>query len=263
MKKILWNPLVFVFSSLIACSSYAENLDSGNSTIGGCEWETREKTCLWRNPDSFRFDNDVFYSRSNDDQNYTYGLIWDWSSNKARQHYLHTESLQNVLFDKISWISSDYSTDYHYQFGLTNFTPDNLSSLELVSDDRPYANLLYSTSEIYRIRNNESWGIGVTLGLIGTDIGEILQSGDHALVRKVSNSSTPVDPKGWDHQISDGGEPTAKIDFSYHRRLVSSSYIDIAVSTGMELGYYRSARAGIVAKMGIVNNKSPPNYLAI
>ena len=49
---------------------------------------------------------------------------------------------------------------------------------------------------------------------------------------------TPYDPLGWSHQISDGGEPTAKYTVSVARAATESLWHDLSWNGEASAGYY-------------------------
>jgi hypothetical protein len=222
-----------------------------------------DKEGVFFSADSFRFDNDML-AYDNDDRNYTYGMIWSWYREKAGRHYLFMDSLQNTLFQLYGDTINQYDNDKGFQISLTNFTPNQLSEEEVVADDRPYASLIASHSDVYKVdpNNKQSWGIGLTVGALGMDVGGIIQKSWHQFLRWTFNSDTPKEPKGWNNQISDGFEPTAKIDFSYHNRLnIDSSRTDIVWSADVSAGYYTYTSIGLVGKWGRINKCLGPHYV--
>lgn len=91
------------------------------------------------------------------------------------------------------------------QFGAQAYTPKDKKSHEVVRDDRPYAGLFSLTSTRMTVTGDADpvWASSLTVGLLGTGAGKNLHRGFHrALGGQV--------PNGYDHQISDGGEPTLK-----------------------------------------------------
>lgn len=221
-------------------------------------------SCYWlSSADAFLFDNDIFASDgNNDDQNYTYGLIWSWNHDKAIRHAMHTDTLQKKL------IGYDSTRNmYGFQAGIVNFTPDELSNSGIEFQDRPYASLVFVHSDVFRTTKSDdgsfksSLGVGVTYGVAGLNIGRALQSGLHAAIRKISNDDRPVKPMGWDHQVSDGGEFTGKIDVSYHYRIRPiNKRLDTVLFSQASLGYYSMARVGGVVKYGDILIKNTPAH---
>jgi Outer membrane protein LpxR len=89
--------------------------------------------------------------------------------------------------------------------GLLVFTPRDLAASGVVHGDRPYARLFFMSAG-RRYASDESpvaYDTSLTVGLLGLAAAYDVQK----VLHDVTDS---VQPKGWSHQISDGGEPTAR-----------------------------------------------------
>ena len=200
--------------------------------------------------DSFRFENDMF-SPTNDDQNYTYGMAWSWGDFKARKHILNFQKDKELLWGLLP--KTSLKEDRFFQIGLTNFTPDNLSSYDPIIDDRPYASLLYLHSEITKYNENTAYTIGTTYGFSGLRLGGKLQAVWHDFLRWSLNSNEPVEPKGWSNQVNDGGAFSGKLNFSAHKRLSdlsSGANFDLVLNAEAYIGYYIGADIGATLIVG-------------
>ena len=73
------------------------------------------------------------------------------------------------------------------------------------NDDRPYASLISLTSTRLTPGTDDDtvWASSLTVGLLGTGVAESLHRGFHRVIGGDK-------PHGYDHQISDGGEPTLR-----------------------------------------------------
>jgi hypothetical protein len=89
--------------------------------------------------------------------------------------------------------------------GLLVFTPRNLADQEPVSGDRPYASLLFLSSGRRYVPGDRpvAYESSLTLGILGLGAAGSVQRGLHRLAGAYV-------PQGWAHQISAGGEPTAR-----------------------------------------------------
>ena len=103
------------------------------------------------------------------------------------------------------------------EYGLFGFTPENITLAEPQQNDRPYAGLVYvaSTREHYQPMSNVSWQSTLTLGILGLDIVGELQKGVHSITGSDQ-------PRGWDNQISEGGELTARYSVARQHLLYRS-----------------------------------------
>ncbi len=203
-------------------------------------------------------DQDLFVPTRNEDRDYTMGLGIElfWAEDKAKAGILDKalDKFNNTF--GIKGENNDFRKSF--LFGTTTFTPDDLSDPNPIFDDRPYASLFYLSSKRIAIScadgsgNCEPTVLGseFLVGLIGTDISNTVQTEFHQAYRSISDDDTPVDPQGWNHQISDGGEPVVRYRLSFGRALFSNEYLDIAYTSDMSLGYQTNASIGGQIRLG-------------
>jgi hypothetical protein len=84
-------------------------------------------------------------------------------------------------------------------------TPQSLDSAQPLPNDRPFANLIYGTRSHIRVLDggDRARFSSFTFGILGLHVAETL----HRTVHRALGDKMP---RGWDHQISAGGEPTAR-----------------------------------------------------
>jgi len=89
--------------------------------------------------------------------------------------------------------------------GLLIFTPQDLAARDIVRGDRPYASLFFASVGRRYISPTAdvAYDSTFTLGILGLPAAEAVQSALHRL-------TDSAHPDGWSHQISAGGEPTAR-----------------------------------------------------
>lgn len=195
---------------------------------------------------SFAFDNDLLVPGSRD-QDYTYGVSATISSDTA---YRHRWTLNSPLqwLDHHSGFSAlaNTATSYSTEIGLYGFTPEDITRRDANQADRPYASLLYisNSREHAGARPDLVWRSTLTVGVLGLDIVGDLQNEVHALVDS-------DDARGWQHQISDGGEPTARYSIA-RQRLWSSGYSNVEIKTSLQgsVGYLTELSYGISLRIG-------------
>ncbi len=207
---------------------------------------------------------------SNEDRNYTQGLGLMFGGKEYEK-----SALARVPFIVDSFTGLDqlheawFPTGYRHSMMLSQgaYTPDDLSSSEPIFDDRPYSSLLalsWNRSSIHEVKRR-ALTTQVTLGILGIDnLAEDVQSAIHQTLRSWSGDDTPVDPEGWDHQISAGGELTAMYQVSLLKELSSyprsgakdheAKYLDISGNLGVGAGYYTMANAGLQMRAGLINS---------
>jgi len=171
----------------------------------------------------------------------------------ARLHHnLANESTSLLPFGVPSYFESHTLT-----LGNGAFTPRRLDLDAPIFDDRPYASILsltaaHSTIDPYKRRVLRT---DLTIGALGLRLSDHIQTSIHTSRRRNNQKKdptvlTPYDPKGWPHQISDGGEPTAKYTATWLQAVTESKAHDLALQTEGSLGYYTNAAVGFIARVG-------------
>ena len=183
---------------------------------------------------SFAFDNDVLVPGSRD-QDYTYGLNLTFSGKGATDHWASLHAPLDWLDRKlgIEQKLSNAIESSKIEYGLFGFTPENIALAKPIVDDRPYAGLVYvaSTHERYQPAGEIAWQSTLTVGALGLDIVGELQEGVHSIID--SN-----EPRGWDNQISDGGELTARYSLARQNLLYRhGSNMEVKATTQGSIGY--------------------------
>ena len=196
---------------------------------------------------SIAFDNDIFVPGGRD-QDYTYGLNAAFAGKGAEDHWLS-------LHQPLGWIDKSIGLDSRFgqgvevskiEYGLFGFTPEDITQAEPLQDDRPYASLVYvsSSREHYDRSSQVSWQSTLTFGILGLSIVGDIQDRVHSLY----DGDLPM---GWNHQISEGGEPTARYSVSRQSLLFKSdsgfelkSTYQGSVGYITEVSWSLSARAG-------------------
>ena len=196
---------------------------------------------------SFSFDNDILVPSSRD-QDYTYGVSLSTSGEGVRDGFalLHgpLEGLNQVL------LHEDTKANTHgIEFGIYGFTPEDLSVATPNHDDRPYASLVYvsASQELPTQQQNVVWRSALTVGVLGLDLAGQLQNEVHRFIDSQL-------AEGWEHQISDGGELTARYTLA-RQTLWQVSNPRLEFKTSMmgsvgyitEVGYGASIRFGRIA----------------
>ncbi len=206
-----------------------------------------------------------FAISKNDDRDYTMGLEYTFSGSRVEKtvvykqmsHWLDTTSdlmrLGSSRDDSLIMYSHSGS------IGDTAFTPYNLSKSTPISGDRPYANLFYvSTAETFIIEEDgatrgQAGTNKLVIGVLGLDIGKVVQTEIHDL-------TNGREPRGWDNQVSEGGELTALYSHRRHYEWLSTGdkdWIKPEISWLLDgsIGYYTEIGAGMQIRFGRV--KSP------
>jgi hypothetical protein len=142
------------------------------------------------------------------------------------------------------------------------FTPDNLNTADPIRYDRPYASLLYLSfaHTIFNPHQNLLLRAELTVGFLGLPLDEKIQSFIHQDLRG-DWGIRPYRPLGWNNQISNGGEPSARYLLAAQwggpdaaAWLFRSRWHDLSLYGEASLGYYTNAAAGPVLRVGRIRS---------
>jgi hypothetical protein len=136
--------------------------------------------------------------------------------------------------------------------GLLIFTPQNLRATEPVKGDRPYASLFFVSNGRRYVAPDSStaYDSSLTLGELGLESADGVQRALHRLTHSPQ-------PQGWNHQISDGGEPTARYSIARQELLGQESLggwdrLDWKWTSAASLGTVTEASIALNARWGRV-----------
>jgi hypothetical protein len=107
--------------------------------------------------------------------------------------------------EMIGWDGLAGHSTHAFAAGLLVFTPRNLGARRIVRGDRPYASLFFlSAGRRYASSDSTvAYDTSLTVGVLGLAAAADVQ-------RVLHDITGSVRPRGWSHQISDGGEPTVR-----------------------------------------------------
>lgn len=220
-----------VFAAMSVATAHAQSIDANDR--GGVR---------------VQIDNDLFAGGERD-RDYTGGMAVTLSGEHARDGLL---SLDPVLerIDGI-FLEDDAAAVYHArQLGLIAFTPADITSSEPVYDDRPYASLLFVSNGRVNVDadGRGAWSSSFSVGVLGLSLAGRLHSDVHELV-----GSDPV--RGYDNQISAGGEPTARYTLARHHLWIAnaSDTIDVKTTVQGSVGFLTETSAAISMRVGRFN----------
>jgi len=190
-------------------------------------------------------DNDLFAGR-NLDRDYTGGMAITLSGTAARDGLL---SLDPVLtrIDDLFPSSPAASVRHARQIGLIAFTPNDIITDEAQQADRPYASLLFASNGRVRVDADDrgAWSSSLTVGVLGLHLSESL----HNAVHRVVGSEQP---QGYEHQISAGGEPTARYMIARHNLWYAdpTGRVDVKTTVQGSVGFLTETSAAVSLRVG-------------
>jgi hypothetical protein len=137
--------------------------------------------------------------------------------------------------------------------GLLVFTPRSLGARNVVRGDRPYASLFFvSAGRRYASTDSPvAYDTSLTVGVLGLAAADDVQ-------RVLHDVTGSEQPKGWAHQVSDGGEPTAR--YSLARQALLAKYGDgrwrgdSKWTSAISLGTVTEASVALSARWGRVES---------
>jgi hypothetical protein len=235
-KQLKLVALVALAAALILPATHASAQDNAWRAVA----PEREVTGM-----RVQIDNDLFGGR-NLDRDYTGGLAITLSGTAARDGLL---SLDPVLrrIDGLFERSEPASVHHARQIGMIAFTPTDIVTDEAQQADRPYASLLFASNGRVRVDADDrgAWSSSLTVGVLGLHLAETL----HDVVHKAVGSD---EPQGYDHQISSGGEPTARYTIARHKLVYAdpANHVDVKTTVEGSVGFLTEASTAVSVRIG-------------
>ena len=205
---------------------------------------------------SLAIDNDLFAPAQND-RDYTGGLGITVSGAQTADYWWSLDPLLGVVDHLLLARAADRSdmrVQHAVQVGLLSFTPQDLGTAEVNFEDRPYASLLFVTAarqhvapDARSVRYSD-----LTLGILGLSFTSNL----HDAIHKAAGSDTP---RGYGHQISSGGEPTARYAIGGstlrgQRLSLGSGLLETKTTWELSAGYLTEASYAVSTRLGAINS---------
>lgn len=196
-----------------------------------------------------QIDNDLFAMGGGSDRDYTGGVAVTISGEQARDSALSLDPLLRGI-NGLASVDDQRTIHYARQVGLMAFTPADIEATEPLHDDRPYASLLFAANGRVSVDADDrgAWTSSLTVGVLGLAV-----AGDmHSMIHELTGAD-PV--RGYDNQISAGGEPTARYSLARHRLWVAnpSSTLDVKTTVQGSVGYLTEASTAISMRIGRFN----------
>jgi hypothetical protein len=223
---------LFLLLALLVAAQSASAQRADTEASGGRRW-------------TVHVDNDLFAFKDRD-KDYTAGVAFNLSGDNARSHPLSPSRLLDRVDTATGFASSHDEAELKseaLELGLLLFTPQNLEAEEPLRDDRPYANLIYVASSKLALDepSGTAFQSSLAIGFLGLPFAEQLHRGIHEIVGS-------AEPRGYDHQISAGGEPTFMYAASRYRLLASGNFrgrrpYSVRLGFGGSVGYITEANA--------------------
>jgi hypothetical protein len=190
-------------------------------------------------------DNDLFAGRDLD-RDYTGGMAITLSGTAARDSLLSLDPLLTRI-DALFEGSQPAQVRHARQIGLIAFTPSDIVTDEAQQADRPYASLLFASNGRVRVDADDrgAWSTSLTVGVLGLQVSESLHNAVHEAVGSEA-------PRGYDHQISSGGEPTARYTIARHNLVYAdpTGRVDVKTTVQGSVGFLTETSAAVSLRVG-------------
>ena len=197
-------------------------------------------------------DNDLLTGQTTD-RDYTGGLALTLSGRRVQEYPVSIDTWRAAIDGLISfphlYDSAETMFFHSQQYGMALFTPEDISSVAPVYDDRPYGSLFYlSNTEFSVTPDKETAYISMlTIGFLGLDLAEDVQNGLHS----ITDSDVP---NGWQNQVSSGGEPTAMLTYGVQNNLFSSNTQQLKLEYEANLGFITDVNTGVSWRWGRIHS---------
>ena len=201
---------------------------------------------------SLNLDNDLL-SGGGRDRDYTGGLALSFAGENTRNWLFSLDSVREFItritrFDRL-YKDQDSISRHSQEFGFTLFTPNDISVAEPIQDDHPYASLFFVSNAAQFILPDRklSFQSNLTFGLLGLSLADSIQGGIHSVIGS-------DEPQGWDNQISEGGELTARYSLGVQKTLIEGLgpgfNTQFAINTEASVGFTTDASVGLGMRWG-------------
>jgi len=202
-------------------------------------------------------DNDAF-ALLNTDQDYTGGLAVSLLGRRAVEYSMSLDGARDRMDRWLGHSKLYYSPNtieqHSMEFGFTSFTPKNVNDPNPIFSDRPYASLLFLSNSFKATLPEKriAFHSTFTIGFLGLRAADGVQQILHGLLGQDG-------AKGWNNQISEGGELTARYSFSRqktraHKHLQRGMSYEVNTLVGGSIGYITDIGVGLFARAGKIHS---------
>lgn len=201
------------------------------------------------------FDNDLL-SFADRDFDYTGGLAVTFAGRRADEWMFSLDPIVGLLDPLVPSVDVRMTALplHSLQVGLIAFTPDDLNNRDPLPLDRPYASLLFLANSRTYVTHPAApvYETSFTFGVLGLDAAKAIQRGIHTGLNQKRV------PEGWDHQISDGGEPTLRFTWARQSLLASNfqaqaTEYELKWRSEVSVGYLTEASVALSGRWGVLN----------
>ncbi len=199
---------------------------------------------------SVQLDNDLFAGTERD-ADYTGGVALRWTPEDPGVDVASDRFHANV--DRLLGVFDESMCRRHaWQLGLFSVTPVTMDGVARSFNDRPFASaLMIGTTAVWsRASERSAFQSTLEFGALGLDLARSVHSVVHQLVGSEK-------PQGYQHQISDGGEFTARYALTQYRLVhdgaAGGETLQIKDVASLSAGYLTEGSVGWSMRWGRIN----------
>lgn len=198
-------------------------------------------------------DNDAF-TLGTHDHDYTGGMALTLAGRRAREWPWSLDPVLGVL-DTAAGLATGGDDDavwHAMQVSVLAFTPAEIRSAAPIAGDRPYASIVYLANSRTTVlpAGDTAYQTSFALGMLGLDVAKATQRSLHAAI-------AADEPSGWNHQISEGGEPTARYTLARLGLRAAAgrgaTRFELKDSAGVSAGYITEANVALTLRWGSIH----------
>lgn len=250
ISVIIWALLLAGFACAQDDISHSEN--NNFTAANNATFNAEPKNTGW----SLYIDNDVFTLRPRD-QDYTGGISFTLAGQRAASLFFSADPVLGAINNVFGMAPENHANGIHYihslQAGVAAFTPGDISVAEIIPGDRPYAGLVYIANSRLSINEKNPDMVEqttLTIGMLGTSWLPWAQ-------KTIHRETSDIEPEGWSHQISAGGEPTFRYSYAQQYLWLSDenedSRYEIKPSMELAAGFITDANISLSARWGRIS----------
>ena len=205
----------------------------------GVDWQ--DTPAKW----AVAFEND-FFAPGTADKDYTFGASLTVRDDRLSDHWT-IKPLQAIDSKLLHFCDS--GAQYSIEVGAYAFTPASASQVETLGQDRPYASLIYAAAASERVHSGSRSVLRsqLSVGLLGSSLVGDIQNAVHEVIGSERE-------RGWEQQISDGGELTLRYQLSGQNLLLVSDGVELKHTKRLSVGYITEASWGLSTRFGKINS---------
>lgn len=198
------------------------------------------------------FDNDAL-TLGTHDHDYTGGLALTLAGRRAQEWPVSLDPALGAL-NRIAGLDRPKASEWHaLQVSVLAFTPADLQAPAPIAGDRPYASIVYLANSRTTVLPDTvtAYQSSLAVGMLGLDLAKAGQRTLHAAI-------AADEPRGWDHQIADGGEPTARytlarLDLRHAHGDGRGRQFELKDSVAVSAGYITEINAALTLRWGSIH----------